>query len=76
MLLTIAFRLAISEMLASKINMIIFDEPTNHMDSDSKDYLAETFSLVKEYLKIKDIQMIVATHEEKITNIADYVIEV
>jgi DNA repair exonuclease SbcCD ATPase subunit len=76
MILTVAYRLAIAEMTTSNVAFISMDEPTNHLDADSKEYLAETFGLVKAYLNTKKIQMIVSTHEPKIQSVADYTIEV
>lgn len=70
-LLSICFRMAIVELLASSTNIIVLDEPTPHLDPDNRAILVEAFTKVKEYLSAHSIQMIVSTHELELLSVAD-----
>jgi DNA repair exonuclease SbcCD ATPase subunit len=74
MVVTIATRLAVSEMLGSKANLIVLDEPTNHMDAQSRAGLVETLGNVRRYLRETNTQMLVSSHDECMQDVADYTI--
>ena len=70
-LATVCFRLAVTELLAGWVSLLVFDEPTPHLDADNRAALGEAFKLVKAYLKSQKIQTIVATHEPELLAVAD-----
>lgn len=70
-LLTVCYRLAVTELLAGWVSLLVFDEPTPHLDADNRAALGEAFKLVKAYLKSQSIQTIVATHEPELLAVAD-----
>lgn len=74
MIITIASRLAISEMLGSRVNLVVMDEPTNHLDSDSRAGLINTFGDIRRYLQATHTQMLVSSHDDQIQDVADYII--
>jgi DNA repair exonuclease SbcCD ATPase subunit len=63
-LLAVAFWLTLHEMFASKIGLLVLDEPTDGLDTDNRKHVAELFGLVDTYMRNTDRQMIVITHDE------------
>jgi DNA repair exonuclease SbcCD ATPase subunit len=73
-MLLVSTRLAIAEMLASDVELLTFDEPGAAMDKDAKQGLLEAFDTVRKYLSGRKIQMLVASHDDNIEQIADSII--
>jgi DNA repair exonuclease SbcCD ATPase subunit len=74
-MLLVSCRLAIAEMLASDVELLTFDEPGAAMDKDAKEGLLEAFDTVRKYLTGRRIQMLIASHDDKIEGIADGIIQ-
>ncbi len=74
--LAIAFRLAIARVLSEKVETIIMDEPTTHLDEERRKELVNILnSFFREGGRIIP-QMIVITHHHEIEDVADVVYNV
>jgi DNA repair exonuclease SbcCD ATPase subunit len=67
-LLAVAFWLTLHDMFASKIGLLVLDEPTDGLDTDNRKRVAELFGFVDTYIRNTDRQMIVITHDEYLEN--------
>ncbi|MCX7738587.1 MAG: AAA family ATPase [Hydrogenothermaceae bacterium] len=72
--LALALRFAISKMLNNRIDFLILDEPTIHMDKHRKRELVDLVGDIKEKNFVK--QLIVITHDEEIEERADTIYKV
>lgn len=72
--LALALRFAISKMLNNRIDFLILDEPTIHMDKHRKRELVDLIGDIKEKNFVK--QLIVITHDEEIEERADTIYKV
>ncbi|HML02658.1 MAG TPA: SbcC/MukB-like Walker B domain-containing protein [Candidatus Bathyarchaeia archaeon] len=71
--LAIAFRLAIAQVLSGKVETIIMDEPTTHLDEERRKELVNILSsFFKEGGRIIP-QMLITTHHPEIENVADVI---
>ena len=69
--LALSLRLAISRIFASKMELLILDEPTIHLDSNRK------YCLINIIKELKDIpQIIIVTHDKEFEQLGENVIEV
>ena len=69
--LAIAFRLAIAQVLSGKVETIIMDEPTTHLDEERRKELVNILSsFFREGGRIIP-QMLIITHHPEIENVAD-----
>ncbi len=69
--LALSLRLAISRIFASKMELLILDEPTIHLDSNRK------YCLINILKELRDIpQMIIVTHDKEFEQIGENLIEV
>lgn len=72
--LALALRFAISYLLNTKLDFLILDEPTIHMDRHRRRELVEIIGDLKEKRFVK--QLIVVTHDEEIEERADTIYKV
>ncbi|BDC36022.1 AAA family ATPase [Candidatus Methanoliparum sp. LAM-1] len=74
----IAIRLAIANVLSSKISTIIMDEPTTNLDGERINELAEILSNFSTSISsnVPVVQLIIVTHQEELENIADTIYRV
>jgi putative ABC transport system ATP-binding protein len=63
-------RVAIARALANRPEMIIADEPTGELDSRTA---KETIALLSEINAREKVTVVVATHDEKIIDVADFI---
>jgi putative ABC transport system ATP-binding protein len=63
-------RVAIARALANRPEMIIADEPTGELDSRTA---KETIALLSEINAKEKVTVVVATHDEKIIDVADFI---
>jgi exonuclease SbcC len=71
--LAIALRLAIAKVLSGKIETVIMDEPTTHLDEERRKELVNILnSFFKEGGRIIP-QMIIITHHREIEDVADVI---
>lgn len=69
--LALSLRLAISRLFASKMELIILDEPTIHLDTNRKECL---INILRD---LKDIpQAIIVTHDKEFEQIGENIIDV
>jgi exonuclease SbcC len=72
--LAIAYRLALARMVGSRIEAMIMDEPTIHLDAERR---RELVNIIRHSLEATGLsQLIVVTHDREIEDAADTVIEV
>ncbi|ABM81027.1 AAA family ATPase [Hyperthermus butylicus] len=72
--LAIAYRLALARLVGSRIESLIMDEPTVHLDAEKR---RELVNIIKQSLSVTGLaQMIVVTHDREVEDVADRVIEV
>lgn len=75
-MLGLAFRFAVSDQFASQLGLMVLDEPTVFLDDDHVDIVVELLTRVKSYAKGKGMQLLVVTHERRLTSVFDQIIEV
>ena len=74
--LAIALRLAIARLLAGKVEALILDEPTTHLDEERRKELVNILnSFFREGGRIIP-QIIVITHHEELEEVADIIYNV
>ncbi len=72
--LAIAYRLALARIIGERIESMIMDEPTVHLDEERR---RELISIIKQGLEATGLaQLVVVTHERELEEAADKVIEV
>ncbi len=72
--LAIAYRLALARMVGSRIEAMIMDEPTVHLDAERR---RELVNIIRHSLESTGLsQLIVVTHDREVEDAADTVIEV
>jgi exonuclease SbcC len=74
--LAIAFRMAISSHFAGQVGMMVLDEPTAGLDSPLVGSLGEVFSKLSQESKNLGLQVIVVTHEARLSSFFDQIIQV
>jgi len=74
-MLSIAFRFAVSELFASELGLLVLDEPTVYLDGDNVDTLARVFEHARTIVGNMGNQLVVVTHEEALMPICDVVVQ-
>ena len=72
-MLLVSCRLAVAELLAKSVGVLAFDEPGAALDIEARVALVETFELVRKYLSSQSTQILVASHDDRIEEVADSV---
>lgn len=72
-MLGISFRFAIYSLFAASFGFMVLDEPTAYLDEDSVDSVVELLQQVRQYAHSTGMQLIVVTHEPKLTPAFDHV---
>jgi DNA repair exonuclease SbcCD ATPase subunit len=73
-MLVVATRLAIAEMLATRVELLTFDEPGAAMDTEARQDMLIAFEAIKSRLVSNSIQILLASHDAHIESVADSVI--
>lgn len=73
-MLGIAFRFAVYDLFVSNLGLLILDEPTVYLDSDRIDSVLSLLERVKSYSRASGLQLIVVTHETRLSGVFDQVI--
>ncbi len=60
--LTLAFLLAVQQLILPEVGFLVLDEPTTHMDEAGKDSLRDLFREMCEHMRSKDAQLVVCDH--------------
>ena len=72
--LAIAYRLALARIIGGRVESMIMDEPTVHLDEERR---RELISIIKQGLEATGLaQLVVVTHERELEEAADKVVEV
>lgn len=74
-MLGVAFRMAVYDLFAANLGLLVLDEPTAYLDGDSVDGIFELLSKVKSHSRSAGLQIIVVTHEPKLAGVFDTVIK-
>ena len=72
-MLGIAFRIAVYNMFASELGFMLLDEPTNMLDDDRIECVANMFEMVGAYAKNANMQLVVITHATPLMRTFDHV---
>ena len=60
--LVVAFRFALSELFASKVPLLVFDEPTAWLDDKHISYMVDVLQMAKSFIN-KGVYVLLVTHE-------------
>jgi DNA repair exonuclease SbcCD ATPase subunit len=71
----IAYLLAINRLYASKVGLLVLDEPTYGPDADHIGRIRELFSQVQNYAGNNGMQILVVTHENRLQRGFNHLIE-
>jgi DNA repair exonuclease SbcCD ATPase subunit len=75
-LLALAFRVAVNDIFAKDLGMLVLDEPTAGLDEGNLQCLRVAITRLKELSTARGLQVIMITHEQELHNLFDHVIEV
>lgn len=73
--LSLAFRFALHDLFASKLGLMILDEPSNYLDEERVKALATLLERIKANACARGLQMVVVTHEQRLMRVFDQVFE-
>ena len=73
--LAMAFRITVNSTFASQVGVLIMDEPTAGLDEHNLECLPKALERLKELSTQRGLQVLFVTHEPRITNLFDNVIE-
>lgn len=74
-LLALAFRVAVNDVFARDLGLLILDEPTAGLDDNNLSCLKTAISRLKELAASRGLQMIMITHEKDLSYLFDHTIE-
>lgn len=75
-MLGIAFRFAVYDLFVANLGMLILDEPTVYLDDGNIEQVYNLLMKVRSYSKSAGLQLIVVTHDKRLMEIFDKVIEI
>ncbi len=73
-MLGISFRFAVNELFVNSLGLMVLDEPTVYLDKDRIGCVVKLLEKVKGYSQAAGLQLIVVTHEERLTEVFDQTI--
>lgn len=73
-MLGISFRFAVNELFVNSLGLMVLDEPTVYLDKDRVGCVVKLLEKVKSYSQAAGLQLIVVTHEERLTEVFDQTI--
>lgn len=73
--LAVAFRLATYCTFASKLGLLVLDEPTAYLDDANIECFGELMAKISRIARNLNVQIIVATHEKQLSGVFDQTIE-
>jgi len=59
---SIAFRMALAELLAGSLPIMVLDEPTNHLDASNREQIRDVLLKIR-HIAEKGTAILVATHD-------------
>jgi exonuclease SbcC len=74
-LLALAFRVAVNDIFAKDLGLLVLDEPTAGLDEGNLACLRVAIERLKELSSARGLQVIMITHERDLHNLFDHVIE-
>jgi DNA repair exonuclease SbcCD ATPase subunit len=75
-LLALAFRVAVNDVFAKDLGLLVLDEPTAGLDEGNLACLRIAIERLKELSAARGLQVVMITHERELHNLFDNVIEV
>jgi DNA repair protein RAD50 len=69
-----SFRLAMADLVAGQIGLLVLDEPSNCLDQNNKRHLQQLLLKLRDYAGSTGKQVILVTHEERLRGFFDNVI--
>jgi DNA repair exonuclease SbcCD ATPase subunit len=75
-MLSIAFRLAVNSHFAAQAGMMVLDEPTANLNEPLIKSLGDVFARLSETSKNRGMQVLVVTHDVRLTGFFDQVIQI
>ena len=73
--LAMAFRLAVYDMFAAHLGLLVLDEPTAGLDSDNLDMLIEVLQQLASEARKQDWQILLVTHDTRLSRAMDHVLD-
>lgn len=74
-ILGLAFRLAVHELFAGSVGLLVLDEPSVFLDNDNINALRELLRSLRSWAAGAGLQIIVPTHEERLIDVFDKLIQ-
>lgn len=74
-MLGISFRIAIYNMFATDLGLMVLDEPTLMLDTDRIECVTDMFESVGRYARNANMQLVVITHEDALKRAFDHTVE-
>lgn len=75
-LLALAFRVAVNDIFARDLGLLILDEPTAGLDEGNLGCLRIAIERLKELSSSRGLQVVMITHERDLHNMFDHVVEI
>lgn len=73
--LAVAFRFATYEMFASKLGLLVLDEPTAYLDEQTINKFGGVLKKIMDVAKTMNVQVLCATHHSQVSAQADQIIQ-
>ncbi len=74
-MLSLAFRVALNSQFTASLGLLSLDEPTAHLDQQSRACLPALLERLRELCRMKSMQILFITHDADLTNISDNIIQ-
>jgi hypothetical protein len=74
-MLSLAFRVALNSQFTTSLGLLSLDEPTAHLDQQSRACLPALLERLRELCRMKSMQILFITHDADLTNISDNIIQ-
>lgn len=73
-ILGVSFRFAVYDIFVGDMGLMVLDEPTVFLDDDNIEAVRRLLERVKSYSKAAGLQLIVVTHEKRLSSVFDQVV--
>jgi len=74
-ILSLAFRVALNSRFTTTLGLLSLDEPTVHLDKETRACMPIMLERLRELCKLKNIQVLFITHDDDLFNLGDNIIQ-
>jgi len=74
--LAVSFRFAVYSMFASKLGLLVLDEPTAYLDNETISRFGDMLSKIKELAQNMNLQVLISTHESQLGPVFDQTVAI